>query len=65
MELVDEIPILGASSVDDNCDSDLSGSKYEGFSLFDVIGNEITGKHFNVDSGEFSGVFLTSNKTQS
>ena len=64
MGLVDEIPILG-DPVDDNCHSDLSELKYEGFSLFDVIGNEITGKHFNVDSGEFSGIFLTSNKTQS
>ena len=50
-------PYPWGSSVDDNCDSDQSGSKYEGFSLFDVIGNEISGKHFNVDSGEFSGGF--------
>lgn len=44
-------PYPWGSSVDDNCDSDLSGSKYNGFSLFDVIGNEISGKHFNIDSG--------------
>ena len=43
MELVELDPYPWGSSVDDNCDSDLSGLKYEGFTLFDVIGNEITG----------------------
>jgi hypothetical protein len=50
-------PYPWGSATDDNCDSELSGSKYDGFSLFDVIGSKISGRHFSVESQEFSEVF--------
>ncbi|HEY7111172.1 MAG TPA: hypothetical protein VH415_17220 [Nitrososphaeraceae archaeon] len=42
-------PYPWGSSTDDNCDSQLTGSKYDGFSLFEVIGSEISGKHLNAN----------------
>lgn len=42
-------PYPWGSSTDDNCDSQLTGSKYDGFSLFDVTGSEISGKHLNAN----------------
>ena len=45
------------SSVDDNCDVSLSGSKYNGFSLFGVTGGEISGRHFSIESQEYSEGF--------
>ncbi|HEY7110628.1 MAG TPA: hypothetical protein VH415_14480 [Nitrososphaeraceae archaeon] len=47
-------PYPWGSSTDDNCDSQLTGSKYDGFSLFEVIGSEISGRHFSIESQEFS-----------
>ncbi len=45
------------SSVDDNCDISLSGSKYNGFSLFEVTDTEISGRHFSIESQEYSEGF--------
>jgi hypothetical protein len=45
-------PYPWGSSTDDNCNVNLSGAKYNGFSVFDVVGNEITSKHVNLNGVE-------------
>jgi hypothetical protein len=50
-------PYSWGSSVDDNCDVSLSGSKYNGFSLFEATDREISGRHFSIESQEFSEGF--------
>jgi hypothetical protein len=45
------------SSMDENCDISLSGSKYNGFSLFGVTGGEISGRHYSIESQEYSEGF--------
>ncbi len=45
------------SSVDDNCDQSLSGPEYNGFSQFEVTDSEISGRHFSIESQEYSEGF--------
>jgi hypothetical protein len=50
-------PYPWGSSFDDNCNVNLSGPKYNGFSLFEVTDNETSGRHFSIENEEFSEGF--------